>query len=208
MGDIKYYRKRKRLSQTELGEMVGMSRFSIAAYENGEKSPTVGTLEKIASVLDAPFSELLAGLFENERAEDLKGDLAKEGRNLKMIEAVFGELLRFCVLTDDEAQKKKLASLIKEKKLSREDLILILETIGLNPDFKGGENVSLEKRIRKLEIEVAYLKACNQTRITMENNGGVSMLLARERAEREAKLNEIDDVFPQPSIENPVKCFC
>lgn len=59
MNNIRHYRKIKKFSQTELGEMVGLSRFTIAAYESREKSPTVETLVKIANVLDVPIEELL-----------------------------------------------------------------------------------------------------------------------------------------------------
>lgn len=59
MNNIRYYRKIKKLTQTELGEMVAMSRFSISAYEKGEQSPTVETLMRIANVLDVPIEELI-----------------------------------------------------------------------------------------------------------------------------------------------------
>lgn len=52
-----------------------------------------------------------------------------------MIDDVFGDLLRFRVLTEDKAQKEKLATLINKKRLTRKDLILILKTIELNPDI-------------------------------------------------------------------------
>ena len=59
MNNIRHYRKIKRITQTELGEMVGLSRFTIAAYESREKSPTVETLMRIANVLDVPIEELI-----------------------------------------------------------------------------------------------------------------------------------------------------
>ena len=66
MDNIRHYRKIERLSQTELGEMVGMSRFSIAAYENGEQSPTLETLGKIANALAVPIADLIG----NETSEN------------------------------------------------------------------------------------------------------------------------------------------
>ena len=80
MSNIRYYRKIKRLSQTELGEMVGMSRFTIAAYENKEKSPTVETLVKIASVLSVPIAELLRDEVSNPTKPRLKRKERSAGR--------------------------------------------------------------------------------------------------------------------------------
>ena len=48
---------------------------------------------------------------------------------------IFGELRRFEMITKDESLKRKLVALIVVKKLSREDLILILSTVRLNPNI-------------------------------------------------------------------------
>ena len=45
------------------------------------------------------------------------------------------ELRMFQYVTDSEEQKKSLVLLVDRKKLSRRDLILILQTIRLNPDI-------------------------------------------------------------------------
>lgn len=64
-----------------------------------------------------------------------RGSAAIMSGVIEMIDDVFGEMLRFCVLTDDEAQKTNLATLIKKKRLTREDLTLVLKTIELDPDI-------------------------------------------------------------------------
>ena len=50
---------------------------------------------------------------------------------------IFGELRRFEMITKDESLKRKLVALIVVKKLSREDLILILSTVRLNPSISS-----------------------------------------------------------------------
>lgn len=49
---------------------------------------------------------------------------------------------RFVPLTEDKTQTARLAKLLDNKGLTREDLILILTTIGLNPGALGIEEVS------------------------------------------------------------------
>lgn len=48
------------------------------------------------------------------------------------------EIFRRFVLIGTENEKDRLSSLVEEKSLSREDLILILQTIKLNPDLTEG----------------------------------------------------------------------
>jgi hypothetical protein len=50
---------------------------------------------------------------------------------------IFWESRRFEMITKDESLKRKLVALIVIKKLSREDLILILSTIRLNPSISS-----------------------------------------------------------------------
>lgn len=49
---IKSIRKLKKISQQELGNMLGVSQAMIAQYENGKRIPKIETLIKIAEALD------------------------------------------------------------------------------------------------------------------------------------------------------------
>ena len=49
----------------------------------------------------------------------------------------FGESRRFEMITKDESQRSRFVDLIIEKEISREDLILILSTIRLNPSISS-----------------------------------------------------------------------
>lgn len=51
-------RKKRGLSQKELGKKIGMSQQMIAQYENGNRNPKRETIEKIANALEVPTSEL------------------------------------------------------------------------------------------------------------------------------------------------------
>lgn len=54
---IKELRKRKGLTQEQLAELIDMEQNSISVIESGRKFPTLGTLEKIAQILEVNLSD-------------------------------------------------------------------------------------------------------------------------------------------------------
>lgn len=64
---MKELRKRKGLTQEELAELIQMEQNSISVMESGRNFPTLGTLEKIAKVLDVNLSDF----FDYDYIEDI-----------------------------------------------------------------------------------------------------------------------------------------
>lgn len=61
LGEFIYrLRKEKGYSQTELGEMVGVSNKAVSKWETDEANPELGLIEKLAKVLGVTADELLA----------------------------------------------------------------------------------------------------------------------------------------------------
>lgn len=56
--NIKMYRLMRNLTQAELAKKVGISRFSLSKYENGNIKPSIGVLQKISSALGVSTSAL------------------------------------------------------------------------------------------------------------------------------------------------------
>lgn len=54
---IKELRKRKRFTQEQLAELINMEQNSISVIESGRNFPTLGTLEKIAQILEVNLSD-------------------------------------------------------------------------------------------------------------------------------------------------------
>lgn len=54
------FRKVNNMTQKELSEKCGCSMNTISRYENGERMPTIDTLERIAAVFNISTAELLA----------------------------------------------------------------------------------------------------------------------------------------------------
>jgi len=56
---IKDMRKQKGYTQKQLANFAGVTVRSIAAYEAGERRPSIGVAYKIAAVLDIPEDQIL-----------------------------------------------------------------------------------------------------------------------------------------------------
>ena len=56
--NVVYYRKKKRLSQTQLAELVDIHRTYVSAIELGKVSVSFDVLFRLARVLEVPVSKL------------------------------------------------------------------------------------------------------------------------------------------------------
>lgn len=56
--NVVYYRKKKRLSQTQLAELADIHRTYVSAIELGKVSVSFDVLFKLAQVLEVPVSKL------------------------------------------------------------------------------------------------------------------------------------------------------
>lgn len=56
--NLRYYRKRASLLQSDLAERLGVSKSTVSMWETGERTPTLETLEAIADVLNVSPAEL------------------------------------------------------------------------------------------------------------------------------------------------------
>lgn len=81
---LKEVRKKAKLTQQQLGDMVGVTKVSVCCYEKGTRTPTLDTLMELANVLNVEFTYLL-GNDDYVVADDDKEyglNLAKDEINL------------------------------------------------------------------------------------------------------------------------------
>ena len=71
---IKDARGKKGLTQTELGELVGVSNKAVSRWETGESFPDVALLDDIANVLGLQIEELVRGEKKEEKEEKEEGN--------------------------------------------------------------------------------------------------------------------------------------
>lgn len=67
---IKFFRKQKKLTQEELGKMVGLSTMSIRRYESGEREPDTTQLLKISEALGIHIIDLIENDYVNIEVAD------------------------------------------------------------------------------------------------------------------------------------------
>lgn len=78
MNNLEFYRKKKNMSQRELGRQVGVSGAFISQIENNLNTPSLETLNKIAEVLEVSSEKLNDAfvIYESlEGKEDLRFEL-------------------------------------------------------------------------------------------------------------------------------------
>lgn len=76
---IKMYRIANGLTQTELGQAMGLTADRIQKYENGARNPKMDRLEKIANILNISSYKLIGFDIQNrEIAEEMLNDIVLE----------------------------------------------------------------------------------------------------------------------------------
>lgn len=109
---ITHIRKQKKLSQTDVADVLGISQNAYSRIERGETKLTVDRIKQIAKVLDVKYYDLLSGASahidsgESEQIEILKEELRLA--NLKRLQDI------------KEISKRKTTEYMEEKKLLKE----------------------------------------------------------------------------------------
>lgn len=68
--NLKLFRKKKKLTQQELGDMLGFKKSTISRWESGERSMTIENVKKISHILEIPVGAFLSS---NDSYESTKG---------------------------------------------------------------------------------------------------------------------------------------
>lgn len=101
---IRVYREQIGISQEELGTQVGVTRQTIAVWENGDRTPSLDQLAKIARALRVPIDILLTDttvetpslLFRADEPEslgpELRSLLTRKAQDYAAVEKMTGEL--------------------------------------------------------------------------------------------------------------------
>jgi transcriptional regulator with XRE-family HTH domain len=84
---IRLLRKRRKMSQTELGKALGVTFQQIQKYENGKNRVGAGRLHLVATALDAPISEFFAGASEASRSSFVTKSVTFDPQAFRIAEA-------------------------------------------------------------------------------------------------------------------------
>lgn len=83
---IKKARKKSGLTQSQLGNKLGVSASMLAQYETGKRKPKIETLLKLSEAMGVPLDELI-GLEEEEKTSpDTEPPVSEEENNPETLE--------------------------------------------------------------------------------------------------------------------------
>ncbi|PFZ03795.1 transcriptional regulator [Bacillus pseudomycoides] len=86
---IKKLRRKKNITQEQLGNAIGVSKMAISYFEKGKKAPGRETLEKIADYFNITTDYLLGRSDDPELTEYESKVVTEEGNNIiKLIETL------------------------------------------------------------------------------------------------------------------------
>ena len=97
---IREARKAKNYTQSELGDMIGVTNKAVSRWEKGESFPDIGILENLAQVLDLKIQDIVVGEISQTEVADAN------------TEQTLAELLRQSRMQLREKRKKIIALII------------------------------------------------------------------------------------------------
>ncbi len=144
---ISSLREQRGLSQSELGESVGVTRQTLAGWENGDRIPSVGQLTQIAKALEVPLEVFFKSDSATEptllfRADDARS-LSKALRSLVIQQATY--------YSEIERELGEIATLPQDSRLEVYEPIQVERLSREIRDFLGVENAPLGDVIARLE---------------------------------------------------------
>lgn len=80
---IREYRKKRNLTQKQLGELSGTSESTIKQYELGKRQPRIEQLKKIAEALDVTEWHIMYGMTDEEVLEKMRNNRKEYAKRFK-----------------------------------------------------------------------------------------------------------------------------
>ena len=100
--NIRKYRKKRGLSQKELGELLGMTKQMIDIYESGKRNTKLDSLRNIANVLNVTVADLDSSLLPESTTRTMRDYMDMKGKPLT---EYFDAWLKVCEIEWDEVER-------------------------------------------------------------------------------------------------------
>lgn len=86
VGDrIKELRNNKKLTQSALAELIGLTYIQVGRYEKGKSTPSADVLQKLAAALDTTSDFLMNGSTEQVKAQLTDRELLKQFQEVEQL---------------------------------------------------------------------------------------------------------------------------
>lgn len=116
---IRYFRKKKGLTQRQLGEMIGKSNNTISNYETGIISPEQDALFAITRALDCTLDDLFPPPGDNDRMLDRAATLSEKELSFEELDFL-NELIKKVKSLQGDDRKRFLSNIRLAVKLFEE----------------------------------------------------------------------------------------
>ena len=73
--NIRYLRKKRKMTQPQLGKLVNKSESTIQMWESGFRSPTMGSVQTLANIFDISINDLMTVDLQNVENENIYSQL-------------------------------------------------------------------------------------------------------------------------------------
>ena len=112
---LKTYRDMKGLSQTDLGEKLGVTYQQVQKYEHGKNKISVSRLVDICKILDIPLTSFLHGLYNAENASVIAVSDRQQDRLISNpdYESEVKELLKIYFSIESATDRQEIINVIK-----------------------------------------------------------------------------------------------
>lgn len=152
--NIKFYRKRKGLNQSQLASQIGVKQGTIANYERGTRTPTIEILLQISEVLGISIT----GLISEEIEESKEQEVSKEELCKYILESL---------IQKKEYEVFKAIQKIYEKKMDilyifEEIIVPVMKEVGILWE-KGELSIADEHAATEVMIRIVDYLAINIT---------------------------------------------
>ncbi len=112
---IKNERTKRKLSQEDLGKLIGVTKVSICGYETGTRTPTIGNLLKLSKVLELNPNEIIGGTVFAVSEEGTPYEFVMSEKEITAVQEIRKyDILHDMICNQPEKTIKRIVELIKE----------------------------------------------------------------------------------------------
>ena len=116
--NLRYLRSRKKMSQTELGKLLGRDHTTVSGYESGKRTPSLSDISKITEIFHVSTHALInddLSIYAPKQSELYIEYISKELSKMDIDDADFDNIERFLLAYSrlNENQRRAIINMVE-----------------------------------------------------------------------------------------------
>ena len=116
--NLRYLRTRKKMSQTELGKLLGRDHTTVSGYESGKRTPSLSDISKITEIFHVSTHDLInddLSIYAPKQSELYIEYISKELSKMNIDDADFDNIERFLIAYSrlNENQRRAIINMVE-----------------------------------------------------------------------------------------------